>query len=337
MTGGRTKPSGFTLVELMVVILIIALLIAILLPALARARAYARMAACASNMRQFGIALTAYAIENDDKLLPVDHNYWYYLARYMGEANIQRQGGESSGSDVFRCGADPFKADAPGNPALTYPDPNKPAASGVLINPVSRPGRGEAFSYAANWAAHVNLTNVAPHASNDLNTPFTYAETKRLHRLGGTAPDTIMFIESWGECVGNLADFASGQTINVGFEEGVVNRLMLTVANPALLSGGSLTAPGWHMRPAIEDYDDLNNALTINALTRKFDKNDGNNATLAHHWLISMVEAGVSYEDAYHTGYVNVLFGDGSVSRPEVLLLGKAPVGEDPRWTRDRD
>ena len=38
MTGRRTKPGGFTLVELMVVILIIALLIAILLPALARAR-----------------------------------------------------------------------------------------------------------------------------------------------------------------------------------------------------------------------------------------------------------------------------------------------------------
>ena len=51
---------GFTLVELLLVIAVIAVLAALLLPALARAKASAKSAACKSNLRQLGIALTMY-------------------------------------------------------------------------------------------------------------------------------------------------------------------------------------------------------------------------------------------------------------------------------------
>lgn len=59
----RNARSGFTLVELLVVVCIIALLIAILLPALARARGQARTAACASNVRSMSLAMQIYVSE----------------------------------------------------------------------------------------------------------------------------------------------------------------------------------------------------------------------------------------------------------------------------------
>ncbi|BAM03626.1 DUF1559 family PulG-like putative transporter [Phycisphaera mikurensis] len=64
----RNPRPGFTLIELLVVISIIALLIGILLPALGAARGAARSSQSLSNLRQIGIALTAYAVERKDFL-----------------------------------------------------------------------------------------------------------------------------------------------------------------------------------------------------------------------------------------------------------------------------
>lgn len=59
---------AFTLVELLVVIAIIAVLIAILLPALSKARNASLRIACASNLRQCGLALRMYCLNNEDYL-----------------------------------------------------------------------------------------------------------------------------------------------------------------------------------------------------------------------------------------------------------------------------
>ena len=61
-------PTGFTLIELMVVISIIAILIATLMPVLTTAREQARRTACLSNLHQFGLALAAYTVDENGQM-----------------------------------------------------------------------------------------------------------------------------------------------------------------------------------------------------------------------------------------------------------------------------
>jgi len=68
-TNLRTRSaSGFTLVELLVVISIIALLLGILLPALASVREAGRAVVCKANLSQIGKAAMSYQNEHDDWL-----------------------------------------------------------------------------------------------------------------------------------------------------------------------------------------------------------------------------------------------------------------------------
>ena len=66
-TTSRTHRSGFTLVELLIVVGIIALLIGIAMPALSAVQRESRKTACKSNLRQLGLAVRLYTDQNKNK------------------------------------------------------------------------------------------------------------------------------------------------------------------------------------------------------------------------------------------------------------------------------
>lgn len=111
------KKTGFTLVELLVVIGVIAVLISILLPALNKARDQANIVKCASNIRQLAIALVNYAAENKGKYppncnagtrpggLPLTAQEWYHkdrIGKYLPNT-VVTIGSENIAGPIMVC------------------------------------------------------------------------------------------------------------------------------------------------------------------------------------------------------------------------------------------
>lgn len=111
--------TGFTLIEILVVVAIIALLVAILLPALAKARAQARAVICGNNVRQLGMGMRYFA-EANQGYYPDSYHWFCYPPWYHNpnpvtysaprgsaqweEGWVYRYVGKST--DVFLCPSD---------------------------------------------------------------------------------------------------------------------------------------------------------------------------------------------------------------------------------------
>ena len=101
-----TPHRGFTLIELLVVVSIIAILAALLLPGIALVKSAAKKSSCASSLRQLGLAMSAYSIEESGhipamKVVP-DILWFTLLAPYVEQVE-DRQDLKNSKSVIWGC------------------------------------------------------------------------------------------------------------------------------------------------------------------------------------------------------------------------------------------
>lgn len=98
------RKTGFTLIELVVVMAIAALLSAILLPVFGNVRENSRQTGCISNLHSILIALKVYALDNSGTLPPASPDY----------AGRLYSGGYIDNLNAFKCPNDYMLVDAGG-------------------------------------------------------------------------------------------------------------------------------------------------------------------------------------------------------------------------------
>jgi prepilin-type processing-associated H-X9-DG protein/prepilin-type N-terminal cleavage/methylation domain-containing protein len=142
-----SRRAAFTLIELLVVIAIIGVLAGMVLSALGQARDRGRSARCASNLRQWGLALQMYADDHDDFIprrgqgvnplanISRPEDWFNCLPRYFGGQTFKdlvAAGKAPRAGDTSTIFIDP----AARNPGGTY---FLPYAMNIYLSPTSRP------------------------------------------------------------------------------------------------------------------------------------------------------------------------------------------------------
>lgn len=185
------KPSGFTLVELLVVIVIISLLIGLLIPAVVMSREAARKNTCTNNQHEIAVALQQYESASDK--LPSFVNTFGSTTNLTWVAMITPHLGLNDLWKVLRSGGTPDSGATAGQ--LTYhSDPR------LLCPSDSEKKSGDlycALSYVGNcgWVDASNLVNPLPTQQGPQRGLFTGA-VKTTDAIPDGASNTILFSEN---------------------------------------------------------------------------------------------------------------------------------------------
>ena len=133
------RRSGFTLVELLVVIGIIALLMSILLPTLGRVREQAKATQCMSNLRSFGQVLHIYAA-NWNGRAPIGYANGKHAGYMIHQSGAFRVMGVLSEQRLFDAGIQGFYCPSKEDPRWQYNTPENPWPPPVPSNLLCRLG-----------------------------------------------------------------------------------------------------------------------------------------------------------------------------------------------------
>jgi len=194
--------AAFTLVEVLVVMAVISILLAMLAPSLSDARSRAREVVCAARLRQWGVAFSCYATENEG---------WWPHCDGLERKPRPRDDPRATREDVadWFGWMDVLPPLIEHKPWRDYAEAEHPDGSTFYQCPAARlvapaalygyyPLRNGYFSYAMNSCLELDANAYAPPAARDYPMP-SFLDTARIQR---PADVVLLFDQLLDPCKG---------------------------------------------------------------------------------------------------------------------------------------